>query len=207
MFDKQRKTAGKAMYSTLGAPVVARRLAQEYAARFTKFSDRLIEQAHVHYEESAEEGKKIAERFQDGNVVEEIQTRVDMDRVQDRVGKLRDQLDAALEGWRENFAPDDAKEAPKKVAVEEPASASKTAKSTKAASETTTTKKTPAKTTGAKATTTKKTPAKTTAAKKTTAKTAAAKKTTAKKTPAKPTTAKSSTTKSSAKTTSASTKS
>ena len=174
MFDKQRKIVTKAVYSTLGAPVVARKVADEYAGKFTKYTDRVVEHAQSRYDESAQEGEKIAKRLQDGNVVEEIQTRVDMDKVQDRVGKLRDQLEAALESWRENFAPDEATEPPKKVAVEEP---KKTGTAKPAAKKTTAKPATAKKTTAAKKTTTKTTPAKTTAAKKTTA----TKKTTASK--------------------------
>lgn len=175
MFETQKEMVTKAMHSTIGAPVVAKKVAEEYVSKLSEYADRLVELAQARYDESVVEGEKIAKRFQSGTVVEEIQHRVDMDKVQDRVGKLRDQLEAALDSWRENFTPETKPEA-KKVQVE----AGKPAP-----------KKTAAKTTAAKKPAAKKAPAKTTAARKpaakktTTAKTAAAKKPAAKKAPAR----------------------
>ncbi len=168
MFDTQKKIVIKAVHSSLGAPVVARRMAEEYMSKVSEIADRIVEQAQSRYDESAKEGAKIAKRFQNGTVVEEIQHRVDMDKVQDRVGKLRDQLDAALDSWRENFTPSEGKPAPEKVAVEGPKTVGKKTPANKPATKTSA-KKTPAK----KTTATKTTAARTTAAKRTTAKSAA----------------------------------
>ena len=186
MFETQRKAVVKVVHSTLGAPVVARRIAEEYYGKATEYADKLVEHAQARYDESATEGEKIAKRFQDGAVVDEIQQRVDMDKVQDRVGKLRDQLEAALDSWRENFTPGEVKAEPKKVEVESAKPAAKKAPAKKApAKKTAAAKKPAAKTTATKKAPAKKAPAKkTTAAKSTAAKKPAAKKTTTTRKPA-----------------------
>lgn len=185
ILKSQREFARKAFYASIGAPVVAGRMAKDYADKLAARSSKLSETAQKRFDEFSKEGEKVTKQLRDTDVVEEIQNRMDFDKVQDRVEKMRDQLEGALESWRESFTP-----AAQPVAVKAKAPASKApaskapakkAPATKAATKAPA-KKAPAKTTAKKTTTTAK---KTTAAKKAPAKTTARKTTTtAKKTTA-----------------------
>ena len=147
MFDTQKDLATKAVYVAIGVPVVATRAVREYGAR-------LADGAQAQISTFADEGEKTAKKLQGGNVVEELQSRVDLDKVQDRVERLRDQLEGALQSWRESFTPTDTKTA-RKVTVED---------SEETPAKTTTTKTTTTKSTGTASTAAaKKAPAKTTA--------------------------------------------
>ena len=46
------------------------------------------------------------------DVVEELEHRMNIDKVQDRVEQLRDQLETTLHNWRESFAPETAEKSP-----------------------------------------------------------------------------------------------
>ncbi len=166
MFKEQMETATKAMYAMVGAPVVGARKVKGYGEKIVDGYGKLAEGAEKQYEAFAEEGEKFTKKLQNGDVVEEIQNRVDLEKVQDRVEKLRDQLEGALQSWRESFTPAEPKPATK-VPVE-PA-AKKTAPKT-TAKKTTAAKKSAPKTTAKKTTAAKKSAPKTTAKKTTAAK-------------------------------------
>jgi cell division septation protein DedD len=105
MLAEQRKMAGKAMYAMVGAPVVLGRKVKDLSMKMT-------DNAKDQYEEFAKEGKKVSKEIRERNVVEEISHRVDLEQIQGRVEKLRDQLEGALENWRESFNPSPTKPAP-----------------------------------------------------------------------------------------------
>ncbi len=165
MFDNQKDMATKAFYATIGAPVVLTRNAKEFGTKLAGYGDKLGTEAQTRIDEYAKEGEKVAKQLRGNNVVEEIQNRVDLEKVQDRVEKLRDQLESALQSWRESFSPDGTKEAATKVTVETPeapaAEAKPAAKMAPAKKAPATKAATTAKTTTRKTTTTRKAPAKT----------------------------------------------
>ncbi len=169
MLTAPRELATKTVYAAIGAPVVATRAVKEYRDRVAEYSGKIVDKAERQFDSMADEGEKIAKKLQGGQVVEEIQHRVDLEKVQDRVEKLRDQLEGALQSWRESFAHPEAKPPAKKVEVEA-AEAKPAAKKTTAARKPAA-KKPAAKTAAAKKTTT-------TAKKTTTTRKPAAKKTT-----------------------------
>jgi hypothetical protein len=100
-----RKAAGglmrgmkKAAYVAVGAPVrIGRRIAS--------YGERMGDTLRQEIDASIDEGEKLAERLRDRNVVEELKEKVDIDHLQDRVERLRDQLEDVLDHWRENFRP------------------------------------------------------------------------------------------------------
>lgn len=165
-FKNTKELAKKSAFVVVGAPVVVGRKVKD-------FSTKMAADAQDQIDEYAVAGEKVAKQLQDRNVVEEIEHRMNIDKVQDRVEQLRDQLENTLNNWRESFAPEaDAKATPAKATA------------TKAAATKPAAKKAPAKKASAK---------KAPAAKKTTAKKAPAKKAPAKKAPtAKKATAKAS---------------
>ncbi len=176
-----KDTARKAFYAMLGAPIVAYK-------KSVALGNRVTDAARHDFDEAAQEGEGVAKKVTSTSLADEIGARVDLEGIQDRVEKLRDQLEDALSQWRDNFRPGDADR------VEKPAT--KPAPATKAApakpAPKTTAKKPAAKTTAKKpaATATKKPAAKTTAKKPAaTATKKPAAKTTARK-PAAKTTAK-----------------
>ncbi len=147
---------------------------------------KLADNAQTQMSTFAEEGEKTAKKLQGGNVVEEIQHRVDLDKVQDRVEKLRDQLEGALQSWRESFTPTDTRTPAKKVTVESdsPTATDAAAASTAAAKSgatTATATKPAARKPATKASTTKTGATKSGAAKTSTAKTGTATKAPAQK--------------------------
>lgn len=174
MMKEQMDMATKAVYATLGAPVVVARQVRELGEKIATYSDKLADTASARFDDYAREGEKVAKQLRGNNVVEEIQHRVDLDKVTDRVEKLRDQLEAAMQSWRESFTPGETKPAARKVTVE----VEETVKSAAAAGKTTATKPraTARKTAAAKTTST--TTRKSTAARKPAAKTSATKATT-----------------------------
>lgn len=151
----QKEMAKKTAYATVGAPVVV-------ARKMKDFGTKMVSDAQTQIDVYAKEGEKMTKQLKERNVVEELEHRMNIDKVQDRVEQLRDQLENTLANWRESFAPD---EAPKKAPAKK-APAKTTAKKAPA-------KKAPAKKAPAKITA-KKAPAKT-AAKKTPAKAGASK--------------------------------
>ncbi len=173
-----KEFARKTFYATIGVPVMAGRAIKSVADGVTTRAANLGKAARNRFDELSTEGEKATKQLRDADVVEEIQSRVDLEKVHDRVEKMRDQLEGALDTWRDSFAPAAKPAAAKPAAVK------------KAPAKTTAAKKAPAKTTAAK-----KAPAKTTAAKKAPAKTTAAKKAPAKATAAKKAPAKATATK------------
>ncbi len=151
-----KEVAKKTAYVAVGAPVVVARKVKE-------LSSKLMGDAQTQLDEYAAEGEKVTKQLKDRNVVEELEHRMNIDKVQDRVEQLRDQLENTLNNWRESFTPETEKKVvePKKEAKKAPAKkpAAKKAPATK-----TTAKKAPAKKAPAK-----KAPAKKPAAKKETA--------------------------------------
>lgn len=101
----QKVRATKAVHAAIGAPIVTGRKVKALTGKLAGYGDKVTAQAKTTYDEWADEGEKLASQIQDRSVVEEIQSRVDLDKVQGRVEKLRDQLEGALESWRESFAP------------------------------------------------------------------------------------------------------
>ncbi len=152
-----KDVATKAMYAAVGAPLVAKR-------RLAELGERVVEGARSEYESWSKAGEKAGNRIRKSDMVEELSSRLDLDQIQGRVDRLRDQLDDALTNWRESFRPETGTPATK------PDSA---AKVTKPAARKPAARKPAAKKPAAKATTAKKP-----APKKTTAKKPAAKKTT-----------------------------
>ena len=162
----QKELARKAFYASIGAPVVAGRMAKDYADKLATRGNELTETAQKRFAEFSKEGEKVTKQLRDTDVVEEIQSRVDFDKVQDRVEKMRDQLEGALDSWRESFTPAAQPVAVKKpVAKKAPASKPAAKKPATKAATKAPAKKAPAKTTARKTTTAKKAPAKTTAKK------------------------------------------
>ncbi len=152
----------KTAYAAVGAPIVVARRMKDFGSKF-------MEDAQGELDTYAKEGEKMTKQLRERNVVEELEHRMNIDKVQDRVEQLRDQLETTLNNWRDSFAPEGdepAKKAPAKPAAQKAPA-----------------KKAPAKPAAKKAPA-KKAPAKT-AAKKAPAKKATAKKAPAKKTPAK----------------------
>jgi hypothetical protein len=142
--------AQKALYAAIGAPLVVGR-------KLMDLSGQMTDDVTARFEVWAKEGEKVTEQLRSRDVMEELSGLVDIDQLQGRVEKLRDQLEDVLESWRENFRPEVERSAP---AVKAPAA--------KPAA------KAPAK----------KAPAKKPAARKPAAKKPAARKPAAKKTPA-----------------------
>lgn len=184
MFKSQTELAKKAMYAGIGAPVVAGRMVKDYTEKLAEKSAKLGKAAQSRFEEFSTEGEKVTKQLRDTDVVEEIQSRVDFDKVQGRVEKMRDQLEGALESWRDSFAPAAkpvaVKPAAKRVPVTRAAAKKPAAKATAKPAA----KKAPATKAVAKKAPAKKAPATKAVAKKAAAKPAARKTTTAKKAPA-----------------------
>ena len=188
--------AKKALYAAVGGPMVTvkrageqlKELSDKLTDRFGEVSDKLTDDARKEFDLWADEGEKMVNKLSEQKVVEDLSARVDMDEIQERVGKLRDQLEDILSSWRDSFAPHDEVEKPvveveKKPAAKKPAAKKPAAKKPAA-------KTAPAKKPATKKPATKKTA--TTAAKKPAAKktTTAAKKPAAKKPATKATASK-----------------
>ena len=141
-----KEMAMKTAYAAVGAPVVAARKAKEFSTKF-------MSGAQDHIETYAAEGEKVAKQLKDRNVVEELEHRMNIDKVQDRVEQLRDQLENTLNNWRESFTP--VTEEPAKKPAAKPAAKKAPAKK---ASAKPAAKKATAKTTAKKAPAKKKTP-------------------------------------------------
>lgn len=155
MLDTQKELATKAVYAAIGAPVVVTRQLRGYGDKLAVYSEKVAEAGKAQVEVYATEGEKLTKKLQGNTVVGEIQSRVDLDKVTDRVEKLRDQLEAAMQSWRESFTPGETKTPAKKVEVETD-TAPKTPKPA-ARKSTTGSKSTGARKTTAKASTAKET--------------------------------------------------
>ncbi len=90
--------AQKAAYAVVGAPVVAGR-------RLADYRTRMMDSARKEYDTLAEEGEKFTDRLRERKLVDEIKDKVDLDHIQGRVTKFKDQLEDVLAGWRESFRP------------------------------------------------------------------------------------------------------
>ena len=89
-------SARKAAYALVGAPVLAGRKLAE-AARWATGT------ARKEFDTCAEEGERVTSRLRERGTVDDIKERVDFSQFQDRVGRLRDQLEDVLAQWRESF--------------------------------------------------------------------------------------------------------
>jgi hypothetical protein len=161
--------AKNVLYAAVGAPVVAARKVTDVVGDLKiKINEETSDYSKVatrKFETWASEGEKVVARVSDNKTVEEIASKVDLDQVQEQVGKLRIQLEDMLATWRTSFRPEKAGETVEKTAPAKPAA--KTA--AKPAAKKPAAKKAPAaKTSAAKS-------AKTSAAKTSTAKTPSAK--------------------------------
>ena len=181
--------AKKALYAAVGGPMVTvkrageqlKELSDKLTDRFGEVSDKLTDDARKEFDLWADEGEKLVNKLSEQKVVEDLSARVDIDEIQERVGKLRDQLEDILSSWRESFAPHDEVEKPAVEVEKKPAAKKPVAKKTTTAAKKPAAKTAPAKKPATKKPATKKTAA--TAAKKPVAKktTTAAKKPAAKK--------------------------
>jgi len=88
----------KTAFAAVGAPVVVGR-------KVKGFSAKVVEEAQAQFDTYATEGEKMAKQLKKRNVVEELEQRISIDKVQDRVERLRDQLETTLGNWRDSFAP------------------------------------------------------------------------------------------------------
>jgi hypothetical protein len=125
--------AQKAVYAAVGAPVVVGR-------RLADYRTRMMENARKEYDTLAEEGEKFTGQLRERKLVDEIKEKVDLDQIQGRVTKIKDQLEDVLAGWRESFRPGAKPEDVAEEAVETPKPAAK-----KTTTKKTTTKKTATK--------------------------------------------------------------
>lgn len=125
-------SARKTAYAMVGAPVVAGR-------RLGEYRHKLMDGARREFDRLSSEGEKFTEELRERGVVTEIKEKVDLDHFQDRVEKLRDQLEDVLASWRESFRPHETE----KAAAEEPVG--ETAAAEKPAAKSATAKKTAAK--------------------------------------------------------------
>ncbi len=111
---KIREDARKAMFAAVGAPVlvgksVSEKLSSRFAEVNTKASDfrgKFLKDARSEFEKWAAEGETLVKKLQDGEALEDLTQRVDVDQFQQQVGKLRTQLEDIIESWRSNFMPD-----------------------------------------------------------------------------------------------------
>lgn len=94
----------KAAYAVVGAPVVAGRRIADYAGKVGKSLQK-------EFEAWVTEGERLSGEVREGKVVSEIKERVDLDQLQHRVEKLKDQLEDVLTNWRDTFRPGDDTEA------------------------------------------------------------------------------------------------
>lgn len=127
--------AKKVLYAAVGAPVVAARKVgnrvADWREQMSKESAGYSQTAEKAIEGWAAEGKKVVDRIGNGNVVEEISSKVDLGQAKEQVSKLRDQLEDMLDTWRASFRPERAETVPakkqpakapaKKPAAEKPA--------------------------------------------------------------------------------------
>ena len=155
--DAMRRTA----FAMMGAPFVMGRQVKDVGSK-------LVDGAQTQIDEYATEGEKLTKQLKDRNVVEEIEHRIHIDKVQDRVEQLRDQLESTLNNWRESFTPVEETPAKKPAAKKAPAKPAAKGTSAKEAAA----KKAPAKKAAAKKAPAKKAPAKKAPAKKETVKVA-----------------------------------
>lgn len=111
---KMKEDARKAMFAAVGAPVlVGKTVSEKLTSRFTDantkatdFRVKFLKDARSEFEKWATEGETLVKKLQDGEALEDLTQRVDVDQFQQQVGKLRTQLEDIIESWRSNFMPD-----------------------------------------------------------------------------------------------------
>jgi len=96
--DDLTDTSKKAAYAVMGAPVVAGRRIADYAGKVGRSLQK-------EFEAWVAEGERLSGEVREGKMVSEIKERVDLDQLQGRVEKLKDQLEDVLTNWRETFKP------------------------------------------------------------------------------------------------------
>jgi hypothetical protein len=109
-----REDARKAMFAAVGAPVlVGKTVSEKLSSRFAEvnskasdFREKFLKDARSEFEKWAAEGETVVKKLQDGETLEDLTQRVDVDQFQQQVGKLRTQLEDIIESWRSNFMPD-----------------------------------------------------------------------------------------------------
>lgn len=107
-------SAKKAAYAAIGAPAVARK-------RIAANSDKWRKGVRSEFDTWVAAGERLTTEMRDGKMVEDLKDKVDLDQLQDRVEKLRDQLEDVLAGWRASFMPEKSATAAKKPAAKKPA--------------------------------------------------------------------------------------
>jgi hypothetical protein len=134
-----KEVVKKSAFVAVGAPVVAARKIKELGSK-------VMTGAQTQIDEYATEGEKVTKQLKDRNVVEELEQRMNIDKVQGRVEQLRDQLENTLNNWRESFAPEVEKKTdePKKAPAAKKAPAKKAPAKKAPAAKKTTAKKAPA---------------------------------------------------------------
>jgi hypothetical protein len=120
------ETSKKVLYAAVGAPVVtARKISERITGASDKVGDlrdRVSEELTKELNAWAQEGEKLISKIREREGVEEfvedLTDRVDLDQIQEQVGRLREHLDEMLQSWRSSFKP----ATPEKIeVVEEPA--------------------------------------------------------------------------------------
>ncbi len=92
------ETGKKAAYAVMGAPVVTGKRIADYAGKVGKTLQK-------EFDAWVAEGERLSGEVREGKVMTEIKERVDFEQLQDRVEKLKDQLEEVLSNWRESFKP------------------------------------------------------------------------------------------------------
>jgi hypothetical protein len=122
----------KVLFAAVGAPVVtARRLTERITDASGKVHDlrgKMADELTKELDAWAAEGEKLIQRIREREGVEELvddlAERVDLEQIQEHVGRLREHLDEMLQSWRASFRP----ATPQKVeVVEEPPTPAKPA--------------------------------------------------------------------------------
>lgn len=106
-------SAKKAAYAAIGAPAVARK-------RIAANSDKWRKGVQKEFDTWVAAGERLTGEMRDGKMVEDLKDKVDLDQLQDRVERLRDQLEDVLAGWRASFMPEKSDAAAKKPAAKAP---------------------------------------------------------------------------------------
>jgi hypothetical protein len=134
-----KEVVKKSAYVAVGAPVVV-------ARKMKAFGNKMMADAQTQIDEYAVEGEKVTKQLKERNVVEELEARMNIDKVQGRVEQLRDQLENTLNNWRESFAPETEKkvEEPKKAPAKKAPAAKKAPVAKKAPAKKAPAKKAPA---------------------------------------------------------------
>ena len=153
---KSKGVYSKALYATVGGPVLtAKRVNEKFADITARLRDiNLSDGLKKEFDAWAAEGEKLVDRLGDQPVIEEWTAKLDDIKVPEGVSKLRGQLDDMVANWRDTFRPTTevpAEETPKPTPKKATATKAATAKKP-AAKKATAAKKPAAKKTTTKAT-------------------------------------------------------